>query len=125
MFTSSTMMRIINPHHSIKQQAGPCNEKLNSVRQKASKGHRQMQQHEAAMTNAIVTFELCWCPAELVTHPRSSCISAERQELPMKPLHTGLGVKLPLTISQLSRPTIPDSGDGGFEINLPSFHHLH
>lgn len=125
MFTSSTMMRIINPHHNIKQQAGPCHENLNSARQKASKGHRQMQQHAVAMTNAMVTFELCWCHAELVTHPRSSCISAEGQELPMKPLHTGLGVQLPLTMSQLSRPTIPDSGGGGFEINLPSFHHLH
>lgn len=125
MFTSSTMMRIINPHHSIKQQAGPCHEKLNSVRQKASKGHGQMQQHEVAMTNAMATFELCWCPAVLLTHPRSSCISAERQELPMKPPHTGLGVKLPLTISELFRPTVPDSGHGGFEINLPSFHHLH
>lgn len=114
MFTSSTMMRIINPHHSIKQQAGPCHEKLDSVRQKASKGHGQMQQHRVAMTNAMVTFERCWCPAELVIHPRSSCISAERQELPMESLHTGLGVKLPLTISQLLQPTIPDSSNGGF-----------
>lgn len=125
VFTSSTMMRIINPHHSTKQQAGPCHEKLNSVRQQASKGHGQMQQHKVAMTNAMVTFELRWCPAEPVIHPRSSCISAERQELPMKPLHTGLGVKLPLTISQLLQPMIPDSSNGGFKINLPSFHHLH
>lgn len=37
MFTSPTMMRIINPHHSIKQQAGPCHEQTNSVRQKVPK----------------------------------------------------------------------------------------
>lgn len=106
------MMRIINPYHSIKQ-AGPCHEELDSVRQKASKGHGQMQQHEVAMTNAVVTFECRWCPAELVTHPRSSCISAERQGLPMKPLHTGPGVKLLPTMSQLSQPMTPDSSHGG------------
>lgn len=31
MFTSSTMMRIINPHYSIKQQAGPCHVELDSL----------------------------------------------------------------------------------------------
>lgn len=63
------MMRIINPHHNTKQQAGPCHEKLNSVRQKASDGHGQMQQHEVAVTNAMVTFELLtpqwsWCTVD-------------------------------------------------------------
>lgn len=119
MFTSSAMMRIINPHHSKKQQAGPCHEKLNSVRQKASEGHGQMQQHKVAMTNAMQ-----WSPlnsplhsgagalTQPVIHPRSSCISAERQKLLVKPLHRALGVKFPLTVSHLLQPLIPDSGDG-------------
>lgn len=56
-------MRIINPHHSKKQQAGPCHEKLHSVRQKASEGHGQMQQHKVAMTNAMQ-----WSPLNSPLH---------------------------------------------------------